>query len=642
MNLKKTVEKILEADRAYYSGGHPILSDQEYDALKDYIRSKEPDHPILSKIGDTPSSSWEKTAHEINMGSLNKVHTEDEFRSWAEKYKGQTFVAQPKLDGLSLSLVYKKQDGKVILDRAVTRGNNEEGEVITPNVVRMRGVFTELSLEEDTVLRAEILLPNKDFDRINDILEEDDKYSNSRNAAAGISRALDGHFCEYLWVIPYDVIVSGKDVLNEDKKLELLAELGFKSPGQTTGDIEEMVKAYDHMKTNRDKYPFRIDGMVVKVSSSEVQQKAGHTNNRPRAQIAWKFDPPGAITELKHVSFDVGRTGVVTPLGWVNPVEIDGSIVSKATLHNIAEIQRLQIGIGDTIMLVKAGDIIPKIVEVIEHRNKEIEIPFRCPSCNTILSNNGVQLKCTNEKCPRRNFFRIMNWIKVLNIDGMGESLVDELQGASKLPSIEALYSLRVEDIASLEGWGKSSGEKIIEEVRKSRHTTPEKFLAALGIPGLAEKTARKLLDHFDTIENLLAAQSIESLKGFGDILASKILLGLKTYKDEIESLLKIISFESNTEGTLSGKSFCFTGPASKPRTFFQALVKKHGGTNSSSVTKDLKYLVSAPNWDSSKVQKARKYGVTIISEQEFMSMIGENIHEEESSKKKLEVTKLF
>jgi len=641
MNLKKTIERILEADRAYYSSGHPIMSDQEYDALKDFVREKDPDHPILSKIGDTPSSSWEKTAHEINMGSLNKVHSEDEFRIWSEKFKGQTFVAQPKLDGLSLSLVYKKQDGKVTLARSVTRGNNEEGEVITPNVIRMRGVLTDLKLETDTVLRAEILLPNNDFDRINDILEEDDKYSNSRNAAAGISRALDGRFCEYLWVIPYDVIEFGKETLNEDKKLELLATLGFKSPGQTTGDIEEMVKAYNHMKKNRDKYPFRIDGMVVKVSSSEVQQKAGHVNNRPRAQIAWKFDPPGAITEIKYVSFDVGRTGVVTPLGWINPVEIDGSVISKATLHNIAEIQRLQIGIGDIVMVVKAGDIIPKIVEVLEHKNKDIEIPLKCPSCNSELSNNGVQLKCINEKCPRRNFFRIMNWIKVLKIDGIGESLVDELQGVSKLPSIGGLYNLGVEDIASLEGWGKSSGEKIIEEIKKSQHTTPEKFLAALGIPGLAEKTAQKLLDHFDTIENLLAAESIESLKGFGDILASKILQGLKNYKDEVESLLKIISFESNTEGTLSGKSFCFTGPASKPRTFFQALVKKHGGTNSSSVTKDLKYLVSAPDWDSSKVQKAKKYGVTIISEQEFMDMIGESIQEDEP-KKKLEVTNLF
>jgi DNA ligase (NAD+) len=323
----------------------------------------------------------------------------------------------------------------------------------------------------------------------------------------------------------------------------------------------------------------------------------------------------------------VGRTGVITPLANLKSVEIDGSVVSKATLHNIAEIERLGIGRGDLVMLVKAGDIIPKIISVLEHKGQPIQIPAKCPSCGSDLINDKIKLFCPSDECPRKQFNRILNWIKVMKIDQFGEALAAKLNDIGKLNCILDLYKLKEEDISSLEGWGESSADKILDNINKSRQASAEILLTAIGIPSISEGTSEELLKVYGSIDKLfqVSVDELKQIKGFSDISANTVVKGLKKYEKEIKGILEIISLSSkgSVQGlSLTGLSFCFTGTMSQPRSFFQALVTQNGGKNSSSVTKDLSYLVCNEDKGSSKSIKAQKFGVKVITESDFLGLI--------------------
>jgi len=624
-DIESAIKKLLEARQAYYNTGHPIMSDLEYDALEEMIRQADPNHPLFEKIGAEPSSAWTEATHSVSMGSLDKVHTEEDVLKWAKKFPGSIFSLQIKLDGLSVSIDYEHG----IFKKGITRGDGIKGEDISQNIRRMKFFVYALPGCPDLTasVRAEIMLSHEDFDKINETLPDGKKYSNPRNAASGISRRLDGTYCKYLNLTYYDIT----EPLDEDKKLHRLSELGFFVPINFTGTIDYIVNEFNAFKLKRASLPFGIDGMVIKACDQNIQKSMGMSKNRPRAQRAWKFDPPFASTTLLKVTWEIGRTGIATPLGHVSPVTIDGSVIRKATLHNVAEIARLGIGIGDIIALEKAGDIIPKIRSVIEHKNSPIEIPKNCPSCGSELENDGIRLMCLSDECPRKNFTRILNWIKVVEIDQFGESLAEELSQQGKLKSIADLYRLQRDDISSIEGWGELSADTIMQNIEKSRGISAEKMLTAVGIPGISVSTAGELLKQYGSIPALfnVTIEQLITVKGFSDVSAGNVVAGLKKYQDEIQGLLKIITLEikEKAEGVLSGKSFCFTGEMSLPRSQFQAMVTRHGGKNLSSVTKDLSYLVCNEDKGSSKSQKAEKYGVKIIDETSFLGMIGESSH---------------
>jgi len=630
IDVKSLASKIQEANQAYYSGGHPIMTDQEYDTLKEALKKHDPSNSLLSQVGSKASDAWKKTKHQMPMGSLNNVFTEEDFQKWSSRFPSDTkYTAQPKLDGLSLSIIYKNSH----LVAGITRGDGQEGEEITSNVFRMRNVPKTINSYNGSV-RAEILLSKKDFQEINDSLPEEERYSNARNAASGISRRLDGRYCDRLMILPYDHLYAnpqefGINVEDEDVKIDVLNHFGFKTPVQIVGNVEKMIEAYNEFKKRRDSYPFGIDGVVIKVCSGELQKQHGVVGNCPRAQIAWKFTPPGALTKLIEVTWDVGRTGILTPLAWVEPVEIEGSTIKKATLHNAAEIERLGIGIGDTITLVKAGDIIPKVTQVVEHVNKPIQYPTKCPACNSPLKRTGPSIFCTNDLCPRRNFHRIMNWIKVVGIDEFGQALAEKLIEKERIKIIADIYKLESADIINLEGWGSKSAKTIIDNIQKASVLKPSIFLTALGIPGISEKTSEELLSHFGTIDRLMEAtvDEIVVIRGFSTVSARSIVDGLAYYKAEIDSLLMAVTLKEKekSQDVLTGLSFCFTGAMEFPRECYQDLVKKYGGTNSSSVTKTLSFLVCNENKGSTKSRKAAQYGTKIIPEKEFLAMIGES-----------------
>jgi len=630
-NTEDIVKKLLEADKAYYNTGLPIMEDQEYDALRATLKAQDPNHPYFEKVGEKPASLWEKASHEIPMGSLEKVHTEEDFRKWAAKHpKGTNYIIQPKMDGLSLSQRYDSG----VFAQAITRGDGITGEDISPNVRKMVGfnerplpVLAEFGVKTDFSTRCEIILQKTELGRINSAVPE--PYKNCRNAAAGITRRLDGKFCKYLSLYYYDVLTEDS-LMNEDEKIEFLRRLGFNSVPYSLGDIDKMVAIYNKFKGGRDKLPYGIDGMVIKINSRQTQQDLGEVNGRPKGQIAWKFDPPGAATTLNQVTWEVGRTGVITPLGWVEPVEIDGSTISKVTLHNVAEIKRLGIGIEDLVTLVKCGDIIPKIMSVLEHKNKAIEIPTRCPTCNEILVNDDIRLMCVNDFCDAKTFQRILNFIKVNKIDSFGESLAEKLFESGKLVSISDIFKLKIEDISSIEGWGAKSAETIINNINGIRKMNPTVFLASLGIPSLSTSTAEDLWKKYGDLNKVRTAsvEDICTIKGYSDISATKIVEGLKKFNVQTDLLLEHIQLQeaTNTGGKLSGQAFCFTGEMINTRSFYQALVTKHGGKNDSSVTKTTTYLVCNENKGSSKSRKAEQYGCKIINENQFMDLLGESI----------------
>lgn len=633
----KITELIKKANEAYYDGDDPIMSDKEYDGLKEKLREINPSHPLLKQVGNFPQhDSWKKASHQMPMGSLNNVFNEEEFRKWASKFPpGTRFTAQPKLDGASLEIIY--EEGK--LQQAITRGDGIKGEDITRNVLRMGNVLQKLESESYSgSVRGEILISKDDFEDINRKLPEKEQYSNPRNAAAGICRRLDGKFSSKIMFLPYDMTYKVleefgvEDQEDEDLKLEVLKSLGFKKPLQVVGNTDKMVEAYTEIGKRRDQYPFNIDGVVIKVCSGKTQKEQGNVNNRPKAQIAWKFDPPGGVTTFKEETWDVGRTGVITPLAWLEPLEIDGSIISKATLHNLDEIERLGIGRGDTVMVVKSGDIIPKITRVIEHRGKPMEFPSQCPGCGGSVVREGPMLKCVNDECVRRGFHRVMNWIKATGIDELGESLIKDLFERGSLPNgISSIYELTINHIVELDGWGEKSARVILENINKTRTLSPEVFLTALGITSMSEKKAKELVSHFGDIQSILEAledshnfvESLAGRKGFGKTSAEKICKGLIKLKGEISSLRSYIDIKESGPKKDGVLSFCITGSMSKPKSYYKDLIEKKGWIYSSSLTKDVTFLVCNEDKGSSKTQKAKKYGTEIIDEKKLIGMLG-------------------
>jgi DNA ligase (NAD+) len=627
------LKKLLELKENYYQGKGSSLSDQEYDALEEMFKNLEPNHPFFSTVGYNSPSIWKQTKHNIPMGSLFKINLEEEFIKWSNKFKNPLLCIQHKIDGLSVSLNYKNGT----FEKAITRGDGFSGEIISTNVLMMRGLKLKLPDNFNGSIRAEIVLYKEHFNKLNELLSE--KYSNPRNAAAGISRRLDGKYAQYLTLICYDIT----EEIDEPHKIEKLKNWGFLTTPCIVGRSKEIIDHFNNLKEKRDVLKYNIDGLVIKICSISAQKNIGVVDNRPKGQIAWKFDPPGAITTIKSVSWDIGRTGVLTPVATITPTKIEGTTIEKVTLHNLAELYRLKIGLEDTVTLIKAGEIIPKITSVLEHKNVPMEIPTHCPACKTLLINDGIRLMCPGNSCVGKNFQRILNFIKVIKIDTFGESLAEKLYEQGKLVNLVDIFALKKEDISTIEGWGDKSAETIIANINSLRKMDPAIFLSALGIPSLSTSTAEDLWRKFGTIDAIRKAsvEDICTIKGYSTISATKIVEGLKLFDDQIMKILVHVELQdTNKGGKFSGMAFCFTGEMSHPRSYFQSFVTKLGGKNDSSVTKKTTFLVCNENKGSSKSRKAEQYGVKIINEVQFLDMVGEV--PETEKKPKLVLKSLF
>jgi DNA ligase (NAD+) len=620
---------------AYYNG-EPLVTDAAYDALEDELRGLDPEHAVLQSIGapvpDEVVTEWEKERHAIPMGSLNKVVNEAEFRQWAQRCDqlgeesklapiSKDLLVTEKLDGLSLAVNY--ENGKLV--SAITRGDGHVGENITPNARRMKGVPAKLPKKLNVSVRGEIIL------KLSDMKNGFPGYdAPPRNKAAGTSKRFNGAGCEWLTVMFYD-LEGGEEFATEKEKFEQLEKLGLIVPPFAVTDIEGAQKIHeDYAKKKRAALDYEIDGLVVRANELRAQHLLGELADRPRAAVAYKFASLAKVSKVIAINWETGPTGRVTPIANVEPIEIGGAVVQFVVLHNVSNIERLGIGVGDEVLVSRRNDVIPHLEEVVVKHGETSIAPTACATCKAELTRKGEYLVCTNLECKAVVAGRIHRWVGTQDIHEWGDKLIMQLVEAKLVKEPADLYRLEPEDIAKLERRGMLIAKKALDNLHAKLPLTLPIFLASLGIDEFAFESAKLIVSSgYDTLEKVQAvsADELAQIKGMGAIKAKNIVAGLKTRAEEIERLraVGIEPVAPSAGGFLSGKSFCFTGSLSRPRKEYEGLVEKNGGTLLSGVTKELNYLVmSDPTSASTKAEKARKYGTECINEEAFLALIEE------------------
>jgi DNA ligase (NAD+) len=628
--ITRLVGEIKRHKDAYYNGT-PLISDAAYDALEDELRELDPTNAILKSVGAPVAQvvEWEKARHAIPMGSLNKAVSEEEFRKWAArcdalaKQQGLRAISEDlflteKLDGLSLAVTYEKG----ALKQAITRGDGEIGERITPNAARMKGVPGKLKRALDVTVRGEIIL------MLSDMKKAFPAAANPRNQAAGTSKRFDGEGCQHLSVLFYDLDITGEEHANEEEKFDHLAQLGFLTPNFVVCDLDGAIAEHEaYAKTKRAKLDYEIDGLVLRANDVHAQHMLGEVNNRPRGAVAFKFASQAKVTQVIDIIWDTGSSGRVSPVAIVAPVQLAGATVQRASLANASRVAELGIGIGDEVLVSRRNDVIPYVEEVVTKNGPVAKAPTQCSICGAKLERSGEYLSCRNKKCRALVEGRIQNWVDAQGILEWGEGLISQLVEAKLVKEPADLYRLEPSDIAELEGRGTIIATKVLKNLKAVLPLSLPKFLASLGVENFGAQTAKALVaGGFDTLAKVTEAgvEELAPLPGVGPAKAKAVVEGLRDRAPEIQRLLKVgvVPVTKKASGPLAGKTFCFTGALSQPRKVYEQMVEERGGTLLSGVTKELHYLVMEdPQSGSSKAQKAAKYGTQCIDEKTFMAM---------------------
>lgn len=630
--INELVSLIKRYQTSYYNGEGEI-SDAEFDALWDELKNLDPENEILKKIG-TDSGNFAKLRHVMPMGSQEKAANPEQFLGWASKHVYDEYFVEFKLDGASLELQY--EHGKLV--HAVTRGDGTIGDDITVNAKKMNGVAAALFdlagnlIDYSGGIRGEVIMTH-------DVHKE--KFSdkaNCRNAANGLMKRKDGEGCEYLKLIVYDAFSpSGNQPFNdEESKVNWLKSCGFNTvPLKICKSPQEVIEYRSHVMDIRNQLEYDIDGLVIKERQINFQDAS---RARPDRQIAFKFSLEEAVTILRSVDWSVNG-GTYTPVAIFDEVELNGTKVQRASLANPDTMKALGVKIGCKVVVVKRGEIIPKIESVIHEDalcESPVVFPDKCECCGSKLIDNGSRLYCPNKKCSKRILHQLLKWVQVADIRDLGETLVTQLFEKGKVQSISDLYKLSAEDLTpfflneeSLAAEKKSLGaEKVAASIQNHRKMSLAVFVAGFDIEGIGETTVEKLVAAgFNTLNALLnmTVEQASAVYGFAEILAKTTVDGLNENALEMRFLAEnFVEIVQDSAGKLVGKSFCFTGELhSMKRNDAEALVKANGGTCKSSVTKDLSYLVTNDvSSGSSKNQKAVKFGIPVINEEQFFKML--------------------
>ena len=660
----------------YYNEASPEISDSEFDSLRDELESLDPNHPQLSRVGADPPPGSVKIVHEFPMRSLDKANTEEQVLHFVSQTtaKGRRFVCQPKLDGSALSLEYRR--GRLV--RAATRGNGTRGEDVTANVRRIPNVPDKLAWDGDCHIRGEVVMPL-------DIFEQ--KYSdiapNPRNLAAGSLRqkSIDAGKgrAEDLAFFAYGVEFPSGDSKHPDspnhpefkydsEAISWLSSMGIQVAGNeivsgsedhdTSNKIIEITKRWTESRYSE---PWEIDGVVIKLDRLDKRDLLGMTAHHPRWALAWKFPPQEAISVLMGVDWQTGRTGNVTPVSRIAPVIVSGVTVENTTLHNKGEVERLGMSIGDKVRVVRRGDVIPKIIEVMGRATQddlegrthsdgspfnqelpvatEIVVPTKCPRCETTLVVDGAFLKCNNLDCPSRLERTILYWCRKLELDGIGEKLAEQLCSSGLVSSLADLYRLdeRKKELLSLDRMAEKSANNILKQLENSKSMTLSTFISALGLPRIGPEIATLICSEVETLDELIdmlshreeAVERLVKIDRIGEVVANLLLDGISNRKESIIDLhSKIVIVEESkvvSRGMLNGETFCITGTLSRPRKEIALSIKAQGGKVVSSVSGNLDFLVSGDS-SGSKMEKATRLGVKIIGEDELDELLGGGI----------------
>lgn len=646
---QKLREQINYYSELYYEKDDPAISDYEFDKLMHQLIDIEEEYPELltpdsptHRVGGRASNSFEQVEHVVQMGSLQDVFSDEEVvdfdRRVREVVSDPIYVVEPKIDGLSVSLEYR--DG--VLVRGSTRGDGFVGEDVTENIRTIRSVPLRLKRDIPFVeVRGEVYMPVASFEKVvaQQELKEEKPFKNPRNAAAGSLRQKNPKITAQrgLDIFVFNLQqIEGVKVSGHKESLDLLKELGFQvSPSYLAVDtIEKAIEEIRAIGQRRGEYSFDIDGAVVKVDSLAQREMLGATAKFPKWAVAFKYPPEEKITTLLDVEVKVGRTGALTPTAVFEPIQLAGTTVSRAVLHNQDFIDEKQIAVGDKIIVRKAGDIIPEVVAVAEHcGNPTYQLPEYCPSCHTkvVREEGEAAIYCPNIECPAQLMRNLIHFASrnAMDIDGMGPAVLEGLVNAGWVHSPADLYDLTEEQIASLERMGKKSASNLINALEKSKQIDLSKVIFALGIPEVGEKTAAELASAFGSMEKLSWAtlEQLTALDGFGEVVAQNIVSFFLEERNrvQIERLAKAgINMESTkvkAGDTFEGKTFVLTGtlPTLK-RNEAKELIESLGGKVSSSVSKKTDYVVAGEE-AGSKLTKANELGITILTEEQLLQM---------------------
>ena len=665
--IAELIREIQEHDYRYYVLAQPIISDSEYDRLVRELKALEeafpdlrrPDSPT-QRVGGTITKDFPVVPHRRPMLSLDNAYHETELQAFHTKLlrylqsqlptlpEPLRYIAQLKIDGVAISLHYEKG----LFIRGLTRGDGEKGDDITPNLRTVHGLPLRLRTDNPppfVEVRGEVYLDRSDFQRLNKEREEigETPFMNPRNAAAGSLKLQDSAEVARrrlrLWA--YYLEAEDHDLPDSDyERMQLLRAWGF--PVVETlppSPLEDVWAFITQWEKKREKLSFDMDGMVVKLDSWTLREKAGFTAKAPRWAIAYKYQPEQAITRLRGITYQVGRTGYITPVAELEPVRLSGTTVKRASLYNYDEIRRLDLHWGDWVVVEKSGEIIPKVVRVLTERrdvlSQPVEPPTTCPECGTPLIQplGEVGRYCPNYRgCPPQVIGRLEHFVsrKAMNIQGLGEKILKKLYQAGLVKTFSDLYRLRSEDLRKLEGFAEKLPEKLLAEIQASRQVPYERVLYALGIRHVGETAAQKLAEAFPNIEALMAAseEDLASVHGLGEVIAKSVRAFLAEPENqlEIQALREAgLQFERKTrkhEGPLSGKRFLISGKLNGiPREALKNYIIAHGGIYASSISKNLDYLVVGEDMGPSKRAKAEALGIKMIGLSELEALVGKS-----------------
>ncbi|MFA5173466.1 MAG: NAD-dependent DNA ligase LigA [Candidatus Paceibacterota bacterium] len=666
--LKKLIEKHRDL---YHTYDRPEISDAAFDTLKNELEELENRYPDLitpdsptQKVGGRPLKKFSKVVHKEPMLSLNDAFSEEEMREWEERMenylKGKVkggYYLELKMDGLAVELVYKNG----ILEKGVTRGDGKVGEDITENLKTIKDIPLEIkgggkTIPEELQVRGEAYMTKAEFERIN--REQEKKggkiYANPRNVAAGSLRRLDPKITASRKLSFY-AYGLGEDIglKSHKEEHEFLRKAGFpvEKNDKEAKDLPEAIKFRNKWEKEREKLPYEVDGVVIRTNGNDIFKRLGFVGKAPRGGIAYKFSPKEATTKIEDIRVQVGRTGILTPVADLKPVEVAGVVITHATLHNFDEIKRLGVKIGDTVVISRAGDVIPKIIKVLpelrEGKEKEFKMPNVCPIDGAKVERDGVYFKCSNKKCGARHREELQHFVArgAFDLRGLGPKIIDRFLDEGMIADAADIFLLRQGDIEVLEGFGKKSAENIISEIAEKKETTLPRFLYALSIPQVGEETAHVIAEQLArklkveggklrVSDILRGAQSVslnswQEIKDVGPKVAEDVYNWFHEKNNE-ELLKKLekngvrIKEEKREKNLkLEGKVFVLTGSLEKmSREEAKEKIRRMGGDVSESVSKRTDYVVMGEEAGSKK-EKAKELGVKIIGEKEFLEMIG-------------------
>lgn len=665
MDKKQAKERIEElrkqtqyyADK-YYDEDKPEISDFEYDMLMVELRNLEKEYPefeseksLTKKVGGHVKKGFTEVIHEVPLQSLQDVFSIEEVEEFDTRMKQKAeenkineilYVVETKIDGLSAALEYKQ--GKFV--RGATRGNGQKGEDVTENLKTIKTIPMEIKDKIDITVRGEVFIGKQDFEKMNQEREENEEelFANARNAAAGSLRQLDSKITAER---PLDIYIfnvqkiEGKQFKSHFEELEYLANLGFNvNPVRIPcKNMKEVKNAIEKIGEDRENLSFGIDGAVVKIDNLKFREILGSTAKTPRWAVAYKYPPEQKETILKDIICQVGRTGVITPMAVLEPVKVAGSTISKTTLHNEDFIKEKELKIGDTVVIQKAGDVIPEIVEVKKEKRtgneKDFKMPKQCPVCgaDAIREEGEAAIRCTGIECPAKLFRNLVHFVsrEAMNIDGLGENIIKQLLDNNLIENIADIYTLTFDEIASLKKNGKKFAQNLIDSINRSKQNDLYHLLTAFGIRHVGVKVSKLLSKKYKTIDNLMIAplEELSEIKDIGEVMASSIREFFEQEQtiDLIEKLkqagvnMNYLEEEGN-DNRFEGKTFVLTGSLEKyTRGEASNIIEKFGGKTSGTVSKKTDYVLAGEE-AGSKLTKAQNLGVTILSETEFEKMI--------------------